>query len=86
MPWNVYIIESLKNGKYYIGVTSNIQERLKTHNKGLSKATKPWRPWKLIQVEQFKDIKGAYRRERFLKSKKSKKILNLIVKNKTKDS
>jgi len=86
MPWSVYIIESLKSGKFYIGVTSSIQERLKAHNRGLSKATKPWQPWRLIHLEKFEDIKKAYCREGFLKSKKSKKILNKIINSKTKDS
>ncbi|WP_394330989.1 GIY-YIG nuclease family protein [Draconibacterium sediminis] len=28
----MYILESEKNGKYYIGSTQNVQERLQQHN------------------------------------------------------
>ena len=30
----VYLIESLKDGRYYIGQTNNLEERLKYHNRG----------------------------------------------------
>ncbi len=32
----VYVLESLKDGKRYIGFTVNPKTRLETHNKGLS--------------------------------------------------
>ena len=36
----VYLIESLKDGRYYIGQTNNLKERLKYHNKGKCKYIK----------------------------------------------
>ena len=39
MPYYVYILRSLKDKKYYIGSTSNVEARLKFHNAGLQRST-----------------------------------------------
>jgi len=77
----VYFLQSKKDGSYYIGVTSNIEIRLKEHNSGLSKSTAPKRPWILVRVEKYPDIKTAYQREQFIKAKKSRKIIEKIIKS-----
>ena len=79
MVYCVYFLKSLKNGKYYIGVSSNVVRRLKEHNQGFSKFTAPFRPYELKRVEKFMTIEDAYKRERFIKSKKSKRIIELII-------
>ncbi|PIS42564.1 MAG: hypothetical protein COT24_02925 [Candidatus Kerfeldbacteria bacterium CG08_land_8_20_14_0_20_40_16] len=81
MSYYVYITESQKDFCYYIGVTSDVKKRLYEHNAGLSKSTKPRRPFKLVRVEKYNDRKTAYQRERFLKSKKSSKIIEKIIKS-----
>ncbi len=35
-----YILQSEKDGRYYIGSTNNLENRLKRHNKGYSRYTK----------------------------------------------
>lgn len=80
MPiWTVYIIYSGKRDRYYIGVTTDIQQRVKEHNTGLSPYTKGGTPWTLKHREEFKSIEEAYGREKFLKSKKSRKIIEKVV-------
>jgi len=64
----VYILQSLKNKKLYIGYTNNLKKRLQEHNSGKSLATKPHRPYKLIFYEAFLDKKDAKVREKYLKS------------------
>ena len=80
-PYYVYFLQSIKNSSYYIGVSANTDVRLKDHNAGLSKSTAPKRPWVLKRVEKYPDIKSAYQRERFLKAKKSHKIIKKIIKS-----
>jgi len=75
----VYILKSRKDLKYYIGVTANVRKRLSEHNKWLSKSTKHRRPFILVRQEEYPDRKMAYQRERFLKNKKSAKIINKIL-------
>ena len=47
MAW-VYILQSNKNGSYYIGSTIDIKKRLSLHNKGLVKATNRLLPYRLM--------------------------------------
>ncbi|MCX6784949.1 MAG: GIY-YIG nuclease family protein [Candidatus Komeilibacteria bacterium] len=75
----VYILQSLKDLGFYIGVTSDINRRFTEHNSGLSKSTKSRIPFIIVRVEKYLDIKTAYKREYFLKSKKNSKIIKKIV-------
>ena len=63
----VYILKSIKFKKLYIGVANNLSERLKKHNKGLVKATQPYRPFKYVYFEGYLSRREAYQREKNLK-------------------
>jgi len=65
-----YIIQSEKNGKYYVGYTSDINDRLQRHNSRANRSTKLHSPWKLVYSEEFPDKKSAWLRERQIKSYK----------------
>ncbi len=75
----VYILQSLVTYKYYIGTTNNIERRLLEHNAKLSKSTAPHAPYEIRLAEKYLTIKEAYQREKFLKNKKSAKIIKLII-------
>ncbi len=65
----VYIIDSeSKRDRYYIGITRNIEDRLKSHNKGDVKSTKAFRPWKVRTCIAFADQQRATDFEKYLKS------------------
>lgn len=64
----VYILQSLKDKSLYIGYTVDLKKRFNEHNNGASKATKPFRPYKLIFYEAFLNRVDAKRREEYLKS------------------
>ena len=64
----VYILQSLKDESLYIGYSHDLRRRFKEHNEGKSKATKPFRPYKLIAYESFLDERDAKDREIYLKS------------------
>ncbi|GAB4219434.1 MAG: GIY-YIG nuclease family protein [Candidatus Microgenomates bacterium] len=75
----VYVLKSIKNGKFYVGCTNNIFRRLEEHNKGLSKYTKNFVPWKLVYKEEYLTLSEARNREKQIKSwKKRSSIENLI--------
>jgi putative endonuclease len=65
----VYIIQSLRDGNYYTGYTSDLKRRLERHNSGYSKATKKRKPFKLVYCESYQNKNEAIKREYFLKSK-----------------
>ena len=64
-----YIIRSVSNPeKTYIGFTSNIEERLKSHNLGKTSYTKHYIPWKLEFYAAFPNKSPAMNFEKYLKS------------------
>jgi len=68
--YTVYIAESLSTGGHYIGVTSDLVQRLRHHNSGANKSTKNRGPWKMVYTEVFADKKEAWLRERQIKKYK----------------
>ena len=70
MKYFVYLLQSCKNNRYYIGCTVNCKKRLFEHNAGKNKSTNPYKPWKLIYYEKFSDKKLAFKREWHLKHPK----------------
>ncbi|MFH1375118.1 MAG: GIY-YIG nuclease family protein [Patescibacteria group bacterium] len=68
--YSVYILKSTAKNYHYIGVTQDMEKRLKEHNSGHSKSTKPYKPFEVIYTEKFKSKKGAHKREFHLKSTK----------------
>ncbi len=53
MKYYVYILNSLKDGSLYVGLTHNIKKRLQEHVDGLSGFTKGHLPYKLVFVSIF---------------------------------
>jgi len=48
MAFYVYILYSSEFDRYYIGQTADVDDRLRRHNAGLEKSTKPYIPWTLV--------------------------------------
>jgi putative endonuclease len=65
----VYLIQSIPEpNEKYIGITSNLKERLSAHNEGRSPHTSKFKPWKLITYTAFSDDEKAQEFEKYLKS------------------
>ncbi len=75
----VYIIQSLKTKKYYIGITSDINQRIKHHNSGANKSTKNKGPWILVYQEIFPNKNQAWLREKQIKKYKSGEAFKKLV-------
>jgi putative endonuclease len=66
--------------KFYIGVTSNIEQRIQYHKTGRSPFTRNKGPWDLVYSETYQTKQQALRRERELKSwKSSKRIIKELA-------
>jgi len=76
----VYVLQSEKDKKLYIGYTNNVEKRLKEHNNGKVQSTKPRIPLKLIFYEAYLNQKDALRREDYFKSTKGKRTLKIMLK------
>ncbi|MEK7760137.1 MAG: GIY-YIG nuclease family protein [Nitrospirota bacterium] len=65
----VYLLQSISVSKQrYIGMTSDLDERLRAHNAGSSPHTSKYRPWKIVMHFCFQDEQRAVEFERYLKS------------------
>ncbi|MFH1781424.1 MAG: GIY-YIG nuclease family protein [Patescibacteria group bacterium] len=76
--YKVYTIQSEIKNYIYVGFTDNIKRRINQHNKGYNKTTKPYRPFKIILLEEYPDRKSARKREKYLKSGCGKEFLKSI--------
>lgn len=64
----VYLLESVSRpGKRYVGVTTNLEQRLSEHNAGKSIHTSRFKPWKCIVALNFADNAKAEAFEKYLK-------------------
>ena len=62
-----YVIQSIEHRKIYIGQTNNLEDRLKRHNAGGNKFTKPFAPYRLIAGIILETRKEAVALEKHLK-------------------
>lgn len=75
MYW-VYVLYSTKFEKIYIGYTSDLEQRILSHNSLAKKGyTIKYRPWELIHTEVYQTKKDALLRERQLKSAAGRKFI-----------
>ena len=75
----VYILQSLKNGRYYVGYTGNLEKRLAEHNSGKTKGNKYLAPFDLVYKETFISETEARKREYYIKSQKSKRFIEKLI-------
>ena len=65
----VYILRSESDPqRHYVGVASDVEERLDWHNGGPCGHTTRYRPWRVVVALEFPDEKSAVRFEQYLKS------------------
>ncbi len=76
----VYVLFSEKFSKTYIGFTSNLIERFKSHNQLATKGyTLKFRPWKVIHVEFFDSKSEAMKREKYLKTGIGREFIKNLI-------
>ena len=67
--YTVYILRSLKDSKrHYVGITQDLERRLKEHNNKQSVYSSVYAPWELETFVTFKNITLAESFERYLKT------------------
>ena len=69
--FHTYVIKSRSTGKYYIGSTADLLQRLEYHNTNKTRYTRGKGPWELVWSEAFATRTGATRREREIKDWKN---------------
>ena len=78
MKYFVYVLQSLKDGSFYVGLSSDPGRRLNEHNSGYSKFTKGRRPYQLLLQEEHSSRAEARQKEKYLKSGHGKQDLRKL--------
>ena len=78
----VYILSSNRNGTFYVGVTSNLIQRVWEYkNKFIEGFTRKYNIDKLVYYEQYRDAQNAIKREKRIKKYNCTWKLELIEKS-----
>ena len=77
----LYILYSIRLDSYYVGYTSNLQERLRKHNRRHRGFTGRADDWAIVYTEGFNNKLEAAARERTIKSWKSRKLLVSLIRS-----
>ena len=77
----VYVLQSRKDGQFYTGYASNLKDRIKEHNLGISKSTSYRQPLTLVYYEACLNRKDAMRRENYLKTTWGKRYIKNRIRN-----
>jgi putative endonuclease len=76
----VYILKSLKDERYYIGSTKNLDNRISDHNLGRTKSLRYRLPLKLVHYEKYPTQGMARKREKEIKSYKGGNAFKKLIK------
>jgi len=79
MPFYVYILQSESTGRYNVGQTEHLEERVRYHQSNYSKAIKNRGPWKLRHFEEFPTRGDAMKRENFIKQQKDSRFIEKVL-------
>jgi putative endonuclease len=81
MSGYVYILKSLRNGRFYIGSTQDVEKRFIEHNTGKSEYTSKSCPWELVFKQKFETLTMAKKIEYWIKKQKDREIIYRIIKD-----
>ena len=76
-----YVLQSEKDGNFYVGYTEDLKQRFEQHKKGLVDSTRERRPLKLIYYEACIDSQDATSREKHLKTHYGRMFLKKRLKS-----
>jgi putative endonuclease len=71
----VYVLRSLKDDQFYVGLTRDLSVRVQQHNNGLVTSTKKRAPFELVYWEGCLNESDAAQREKYLKSAWGKRYI-----------
>ena len=74
----VYAIKSVERNYIYVGLTNNLERRLKQHDAGHEQTTRVYAPFTLIYKEVCGNRVIAREREKYLKSGSGKEFLKIL--------
>ena len=79
MTFYVYILQSVRDGSYYIGYTYNLEKRVFQHNDAKTGYSSKKSPWILVYSESYDIKSSAIKRELFLKKQKNRDFIKKLI-------
>jgi putative endonuclease len=64
----VYVLSSEGRQYWYVGLTNNLERRIRQHQNGKERTTRSYRPFRLVHSESYITRQAARNREKYLKS------------------
>ena len=77
----VYVLNSKKDGNFYVGCTGNLRKRLTEHTIGNVRSTRYRLPFDLVYYEASRSNADALHREKYLKTTYGKRYLKNRLKS-----
>lgn len=77
--YKIYILKSKVKDWYYTGHTSDMNARLKRHNCGKNRSTRPYFPFEVVYAEKYETKGEAFGREMQIKRYRGGAAFNKLV-------
>ena len=77
--FHTYVLRSQRTGRYYIGSTDNLEQRLIYHNTNKTRYTRGKGPWYLAWSELHSSRSEVVKREREIKGWKSRPYMERML-------
>ncbi len=78
MPVTLCVLRGSATGKRYVGITGDLQRRLREHTSATTKAGQLLGAFVLLHTEEFPDHQAARVREKFLQSGQGRRWLDTL--------
>ena len=79
MSYWTYILLDVSETRTYVGQTSDLEGRLRKHNRDEVRSTKGHGPWRIVHQEEFATRGEAMKCEKWFKSRKGREKLRAIL-------
>jgi len=75
----LYVLLNKEGNRTYTGITDNLDKRIVQHNKGHSKFTSKFGPWRLIYFEIINNRTDARKKEKYFKSAAGRRWMKINI-------
>lgn len=75
MVITVYVLQSIHDHHYYVGMTNNLTRRFQEHQTGKVRSTKSRTPFTIVYKKNFSTRNTARKHEKYLKTAAGKRFL-----------
>jgi putative endonuclease len=77
----VYALANLVNEEIYVGISRDVAQRVRQHNRGTNRYTKAFRPWRVFYTEGYSSYSEARKREKYFKAASGKAFLRKLLRD-----